>query len=135
MLLKVPVAVCFRGEKTLPETNILTFENGCLEYKPFLLGWPIFRCELLVSGAFAWPIFRGFYLLAKFKGVYLVAKFGQVVGQLVLLLAVSFSKKHPSFSRAYIGCGPLTVTVVNEGLEGFPIKNGIILVVTGILLL
>ena len=29
-----------------------------------------------------------------------------------------------------IGCGPLTVTVANEGLYGFPIKNAIILVVT-----
>ena len=32
---------------TLPETNIVT-ENGWLEDDCFLLGWPIFRCELLV---------------------------------------------------------------------------------------
>ena len=35
---------------TLPETNIAP-ENGWLEYDRFLLGWPIFRCELLVSGS------------------------------------------------------------------------------------
>ncbi len=29
-------------------------ENGCLEDKPFLLGWPIFRGELLVSGRVGW---------------------------------------------------------------------------------
>ena len=34
----------------LPETNIFAPGNGWLEYKPFLLGWPIFRGELLVSG-------------------------------------------------------------------------------------
>ena len=34
---------------TLPETNVSP-ENGWLEYKPFLLGWPIFRGELLVLG-------------------------------------------------------------------------------------
>ena len=33
-------------EFTLPETNIFFApENGWLEYKPFLLGWPIFRGE------------------------------------------------------------------------------------------
>ncbi len=37
-------------------------------------------------------------------------------------------------SRVYIGCGPLPVTVANEGFSsGFPIKDVIILVVTGIL--
>ena len=30
----------------------------------------------------------------------------------------------------YLGCGPLTVTVGNEGLEGFPAENVIILMVT-----
>ena len=36
---------------TLPETNSeFAPENGWLEYKPFLLGRPIFRGELLVSG-------------------------------------------------------------------------------------
>ena len=35
---------------TLPETNSqFTPENRCLEDDPFLLGRPIFRCELLVS--------------------------------------------------------------------------------------
>ena len=35
---------------TLPETNSkFTPENGWLEYECFLLGWPIFRGELLVS--------------------------------------------------------------------------------------
>ena len=34
---------------TLPETNIAS-ENGWLEYDRFLLGWPIFRDKLLVSG-------------------------------------------------------------------------------------
>ena len=34
---------------TLHETNIAP-ENGWLEDDPFLLGWPIFRCELSVSG-------------------------------------------------------------------------------------
>ena len=35
----------------LPETNSeFTPENGWLEYDCFLLGWPIFRCELLVLG-------------------------------------------------------------------------------------
>ena len=34
---------------TLPETNIAP-ENGWLEYDPFLLGRPIFRGELFVSG-------------------------------------------------------------------------------------
>ena len=34
---------------TLPETNIAP-ENGWLEYDRFLLGWSIFRDELLVSG-------------------------------------------------------------------------------------
>ena len=32
-----------------------------------------------------------------------------------------------------VGCGPLPVTVVNEGLQGSHIKRVIILVVTGIL--
>ena len=35
---------------TLPETNIFAPENGWLEYDRFLLGWVIFRGELLVSG-------------------------------------------------------------------------------------
>ena len=35
---------------TLPETNVFAPENGWLEDDPFLLGRPIFRCELLVSG-------------------------------------------------------------------------------------
>ena len=34
----------------LPETNIFAPKNGWLEYDPFLLGRPIFRGELLVSG-------------------------------------------------------------------------------------
>ena len=34
---------------TLPKTNIAP-ENGWLEDYPFLLGRPIFRCELLASG-------------------------------------------------------------------------------------
>ena len=38
------------GFATLPETNIFAPKNGWLEYKPFLLGWHIFRGELLVSG-------------------------------------------------------------------------------------
>ncbi len=33
---------------TFPETNIAP-ENGWMEYDRFLLGWPIFRGELLVS--------------------------------------------------------------------------------------
>ena len=33
---------------TLPETNIAAPENGWLGDKPFLLGKPIFRDELLV---------------------------------------------------------------------------------------
>ena len=37
-------------ETTLPETNELPLGNGWLEYDRFLLGWPIFRGELLVSG-------------------------------------------------------------------------------------
>ena len=32
---------------SLPETNIAP-KNRCLEDKPFLLGWPIFRCKLAV---------------------------------------------------------------------------------------
>ena len=40
---------CQPLEITLPETNIAP-ENGWLEYDRFLLGWPIFRGELLVSG-------------------------------------------------------------------------------------
>ena len=35
---------------TLPETNIFAPENGWLEDDPFLLVWPMFRGELLVSG-------------------------------------------------------------------------------------
>ena len=36
---------------TLPETNSeFAPENGWLEEDPFLLGWPIFRGELLVLG-------------------------------------------------------------------------------------
>ena len=35
---------------TLPKTNIAP-ENGWLEYDRFLLGWPTFRGELLVSGS------------------------------------------------------------------------------------
>ena len=34
---------------TLPETNMFEPENGWLEEDRFLLGWPIFRGELLVS--------------------------------------------------------------------------------------
>ena len=37
---------------TFLETNIAP-ENGRLESDRFLLGWPIFRCELLVSGSVA----------------------------------------------------------------------------------
>ncbi len=36
----------------LPETNIAP-ENGWLEDDPFLLGWLMFRGELLVSGSVA----------------------------------------------------------------------------------
>ena len=37
---------------TLPETNSeFAPKNGWLEYDPFLLGWPIFRGELLVLGS------------------------------------------------------------------------------------
>ena len=39
-------------------------------------------------------------------------------------------KKNRLFRGLYFGCGPLTVTVVNEGLQGSPTKNVIILVVT-----
>ena len=35
---------------SLTETNIFAPENGWLKYDRFLLGWPIFRGELLVSG-------------------------------------------------------------------------------------
>ena len=39
------------GKVTLPETNSeFTLKNGWLEDDPFLLGRPIFRGELLVSG-------------------------------------------------------------------------------------
>ena len=34
----------WNGLSTLPETNIFVPENGWLEYDPFLLEWPIFRC-------------------------------------------------------------------------------------------
>ena len=34
----------------MAETNIFAPKNGWLEYDPFLLGRPIFRGELLVSG-------------------------------------------------------------------------------------
>ena len=40
---------------TLPETNMFAPENGWLEDDPFLLGRPIFRCELLVSGSVTNP--------------------------------------------------------------------------------
>ena len=44
----------------LPESNSeFTPENGWLEYERFLLGWPIFRCELLVSGRVSLLLFRG----------------------------------------------------------------------------
>ena len=43
----------------LPETNIAP-ENGWLEYDRFLLGWPIFRCELLVSGSVSHYLRSGF---------------------------------------------------------------------------
>ena len=36
---------------TIPETNIFAPENGWLEDDPFLLGWPIFKGELLVLGS------------------------------------------------------------------------------------
>ena len=49
-------------QATLPETNILAPENGCLEYERFLLGWPIFRGELLVSGS-VWYFKRGILYL------------------------------------------------------------------------
>ena len=39
----------------IPETNIAP-ENGCLEYDRFLLGWPIFGGELLVSGSDMRPL-------------------------------------------------------------------------------
>ena len=35
---------------TLPETKIFAAGNGWLRDDHFLLGWPIFRCELLVLG-------------------------------------------------------------------------------------
>ncbi len=41
---------------TLPETKIAP-ENGWLEYDRFLLGWPICRGELLVSGRLDWFIY------------------------------------------------------------------------------
>ena len=52
------------GIFTLPETNMAP-ENGWLEYDRFLLGWPIFRGELLVLGSV--PTFTYIYhnFLAK----------------------------------------------------------------------
>ena len=41
-----------------------------------------------------------------------------------------FRWKKNIYIYIYIGCGPLTVAVVNASLMGFPIKNVIILVVT-----
>ena len=38
------MVVVVNKNDTLPETNIFAPENG-------FLGWPIFRCELLVSGS------------------------------------------------------------------------------------
>ncbi len=38
---------------SIPETNIFAPKNGWLEYFNFLLGRPISRCELLVSGRVA----------------------------------------------------------------------------------
>ena len=45
------LALFLEGKKpTLPETNIFAPKNGWLEYDSFLLGRPIFRGEVLVSG-------------------------------------------------------------------------------------
>ena len=53
-LVNVGILHCYakNGENgdALPETNIFAPENGWLEVIHFLLGWPIFRCELLVFG-------------------------------------------------------------------------------------
>ena len=38
-------------------------ENECLEYDRFLLGWPIFRCKLLVSGSVS--CFKNAYQLVE----------------------------------------------------------------------
>ena len=43
---------------------------------------------------------------------------------------VSEELPDPKSLDSYFGYGPLTVTVVNEGLQGSPTKNVIILVVT-----
>jgi len=42
--------ICLSHIYTIHETNI-ALENGWLEYERFLLGQPIFRCEVLVSGS------------------------------------------------------------------------------------
>ena len=43
---------------TLPETNSkFAPKNGWLEYDRFLLGWPIFRGKLLVSGRVCFILF------------------------------------------------------------------------------
>ena len=42
----------------------------------------------------------------------------------------SFTSVKSCFHHLHFGCGPFPVTVANKGLQGFPTKNGIILVVT-----
>ncbi len=52
---------------TLPETNIAS-ENGWLEYYWVLLGWPIFRSELLVSGRVDILTASGIPIRARLQG-------------------------------------------------------------------
>ena len=63
---------------TLPKTNIAP-ENGWLEYDRFLLGWPTFRGELLVSGSVS-KIFLEGLLTVRCHRVYYSQWYGNFGG-------------------------------------------------------
>ena len=67
---------CFEVTITLPETNSeFTPKNGWLEYDSFLLGWPIFRGELLVLGRVGQFFFGGGDLTIESNDVFLLLSF------------------------------------------------------------
>ena len=84
-----------------PETNSeFTPENGWLEYARFLLGWPIFRGELLVSGS---VILMVFFYQERFLEVELVRYYaGFDYTPEVLTASSSLKKKVTKVLQAFL---------------------------------
>ena len=56
----------------------------------------------------------------------------QIMFLVVIVNGILYTRIN-THGHSYLGLSPLPVTVANEGLQGFPTKYVIILVVTGIL--